>query len=530
MESMTIEKHESLNFYNYLCQKIGSEEVVKVRRLALVINDIGQNTNQITSGSKGEGLDLKGSDIDVMTIDCNIEVIESEKDFNIQHQRLSFVINTEETQPCFTQLYLITHHHNLILNFVDPLGLLNLLEMKHLRNVLSNEQYKQWCISHYFSSNLPFKLHGPCISSKDGQYDFAWCLKCETWICQAKPWISRPRTAWPSPELIFSHTQLLCYAMLKILLKELVDRNEDLEGLLCSYYMKTLMFWISEETDPYLWRPDNIIPCFMASLKRLLYCVRYSILSHYFIPENNLFLLRFNTNNKEKIITILTNFYRQGINCFVSSETLQDYKNQCNETTKSSISRNSRLLQQIMPTFDTIRMMFEAGLVLRLLYAFLHSSRTGTSRVLFALQISEAYMVVADKNQYPNSTGNKHRYVSYKSDLNRLVIGLNADAVSGLLKLASFFYVHKNYEASLTMLTMISYTLQKCTDEKIDFSFFDCEKTLNPIQKHVLSLMKRENLGTLMKSSIIHPCTFQKDSSIIPQELQLDVSGKRTFF
>ncbi|VDH98511.1 Hypothetical predicted protein [Mytilus galloprovincialis] len=566
MQSMTTKKHESLNFYNYLCQKIGSEEVVKVRRLALVINDIGQKTNRITSGSKGEGLDLKGSDIDVMTIDCNIEVIESEKDFNIKHQRLSFVINTEDTQPCFTQLYLVTHHHNLILNFVDPLGLLNLLEMKHLRYVLSSEQYKQWCISHHFSSNLPFKLHGPCISSKDGQYDFASCLKCETWICQAKPWISRPRTAWPSPELIskitscgvlfvpigckgsineniewrisfsvaekilifsFSHTQLLCYAMLKILLKELVDRNEDLKGLLCSYYIKTLMFWISEETDPYLWRPDNIIPCFMACLKRLLYCVRYSILSHYFIPENNFFLLRFNTNNKEKLITILTSCYRQGIDCFAFSETLQDYRIQSNGSTESLVSRNSRLLQQMIPTFCTVRLMLRADRVLGLLFTFLHSSRTGLSRVLFALLISEASLAVADTHLYPNVLGNKHYYFKYMHCLSHLTIGLDIDALSGLLKLASFLYVHKNYEVSLTI---IKYILQKCTDKKIYRSFIYQDKYFNPIQKHVPNLMKKENLKTIMKSLIIHSFKFERDSFIIPQELQLDVSGRSNYF
>ncbi|CAG2221441.1 unnamed protein product [Mytilus edulis] len=235
---MTIEKHESLNFYNYLCQKIGSEEVVKVRRLALVINDIGQNTNRITSGSKGEGLDLKGSDIDVMTIDCNIEVIESEKDFDIKHQK-------------------------------------------------------------------------------------------------------------------------------------------------------------------------------------------------------------FNTNNKEKIITILTSFYRQGIDCFASSETLQDYRIQSNESTESLTSRNSRLLQQMIPTFCTVRLMLRADRVLGLLFTFLHSSRTGLSRVLFALLISEASLAVADTHLYHNVLGNKHYYFKYMHCLSHLTIGLDIDALSGLLKLASFLYVHK---------------------------------------------------------------------------------------
>ncbi|XP_063409119.1 uncharacterized protein LOC134692591 [Mytilus trossulus] len=566
MEGMTREKHESLKFYNYLCQKIGSEEVVRIRRLALVIYDIGLK-NTITSGSKGEGLDLKGSDIDVMYIDRYFEVYESETEkIVLDSHRLPFVMNTDETQPCYTQLYLITHHQNKKLIFNVSGGLLNVLEMSHLRYVLSSEQYKQYCMSVYCRFKSPKQVHGPCISGGNGEHDFAWCLKCDTWICQAKPWVGRPRTAWPSPELIskiiscgvlfvpigckgsinqniewrisfsvaenflifsFSHTQLLCYAILKILLKELVEKHQDLKGLLCSYFIKTLMFWILEETDLYVWRPDNIIPCFMACLKRLLYCVRYSILSHYFIPENNLFLLRFNTNNKEKIITILSNFYGQGINCFASSETLQDYQNYSDESTESLISRNIRFVQQIMPTFYTIRRMLGADQILRLLYNFLHSSRTGTSRLLFALQIAEASMVVADIYLYPNRSGNKHYYFSYIHVLSHLTIGLNMDALSGLLKLASFLYVHKNYEASLNM---IAYILQKCTDEKFDMSFIYQERIVILIQKRVLNLMKKEKLETIMKSLIIHSCYFEQNSSIIPQELQLDVSGMRNVF
>ncbi|CAC5372325.1 unnamed protein product [Mytilus coruscus] len=80
MEGKTIEKHDSLKFYHYLCQQIGSEEVVRIRKLVLVINDIGQKYNKITSGSKGEGLDLKGSDLNIMFIDGNFKVYESESE------------------------------------------------------------------------------------------------------------------------------------------------------------------------------------------------------------------------------------------------------------------------------------------------------------------------------------------------------------------------------------------------------------------------------------------------------------------
>ncbi|CAG2226808.1 unnamed protein product [Mytilus edulis] len=365
------EKRESLNFYKYVCQKIGSEEDVRIRRMAYVISDIGNADSVIISGSKGEGLNLNNSDLDVMFIDRSYKVYDSETEVVLKSNMLPLIINTDETQPCFTQLCLVPHCQNRTLKISFPS--LNPIERNHLGYVLSSDIYKQIHLPECFPSNVSSKIHGPCISDKDGIYDVLW----------------------------------------------------------------------------------------------------------------------FNTINKENIISILTHFYAQGIDCFASSETLQDYQNQSNESTESLISRNSRLLQQIMPTFHDISISLRVDRVLSLLYNFLHSSRTGTSRGLFALQISKASTVAVDKKQYQNIPGNKHCYFSYKNDLSHLVIGLNADAVSGLLKLASFFYVHKNYEASLII---ISYTLQKCTDEKIDILFSSHKKTFNPIQKHLLNLMKKEKL------------------------------------
>ncbi|VDI73420.1 Hypothetical predicted protein [Mytilus galloprovincialis] len=366
--STNASKCESLKFYSYLCEKVGSEEVVKIRRLAFIINDMGQGFGYgtITSGSNGEGLDLKGSDLDIMVIYNIFKVYESEKEVVYDSLPFPLVMNTEETQSCFTLLC------NLYGNFW-PFGFnaISYWQTHPLVCMLSSEQYRQFNmhISNLRLAELKLpsiaKIHGPCLSSFDDELDTVLCLKCDQWICQVQPWVRRPRTAWPSPEIIskiiycgvlfvpirckgsvnedlewrisfsvaekflvysFSHAQFLCYGLLKILLKEIIEKHEDLKGLLCSYFLKTLMFWISEETDPNLWRPDNIIPCFMACVQRLLYCVRYSILLHYFIPDNNFFYSRFTVMNKQTLETILSNLYERGIDCFASSETLKDFQ------------------------------------------------------------------------------------------------------------------------------------------------------------------------------------------------------------
>ncbi|CAG2191476.1 unnamed protein product [Mytilus edulis] len=139
---MSSEKHESLEFYKYLCQKIGSEEVVKMRRLALCISDMCQNgDDRITSGSKGEGLCMKGSDFDIMGIDSTFKVYESETDVIFEGPTIPLIMNTEETGPCFTQLSLLGHHK------AHKVGFENIWETNDLGCMLSSEQYKQTGLS-----------------------------------------------------------------------------------------------------------------------------------------------------------------------------------------------------------------------------------------------------------------------------------------------------------------------------------------------------------------------------------------------
>lgn len=101
-------KTESLNFYKYLCLKIGSKEVIRARRLLYLCRDLRTNklSPQITSGSKAEWLHLKGSDHDVMYVCTNFVVYESEKDGVQNDKRIVFIMDTEYTPPCFTHLRL----------------------------------------------------------------------------------------------------------------------------------------------------------------------------------------------------------------------------------------------------------------------------------------------------------------------------------------------------------------------------------------------------------------------------------------
>lgn len=76
---------------------------------------------------------------------------------------------------------------------------------------------------------------------------------------------------------------------MKVLLKDVLSQSPGCSDLLCLYFIKTILFWICEEIPTSVWKPDNLIPCFIRCFKRLIYCVEQSMCPHYFIPEHNLF-------------------------------------------------------------------------------------------------------------------------------------------------------------------------------------------------------------------------------------------------
>ncbi|VDI33334.1 Hypothetical predicted protein [Mytilus galloprovincialis] len=549
---MSSENSLSLEFYKYLCQKIGSEEEVRVRRLTYIINDLGiphTSLNQITSGSKGEGLQLKGSDLDLMYIDPLYQVYESDREVVPESGRcIPLVMETEDTHPGFTQLRL---PNNYDLSFGND-------EKKNvfICRKLSSELYRVQNLED-FSKNVRaaniyiLKIHGPCISTVTESIDFVNCLKSDQWISQAQPWITRPRTTWPSPDLIsriiscgvlfvpigcqgscneilqwrmsfsvaekvlifsFTHVQLLCYALLKLLVKEIVEKNDELKRLLCSYFLKTLMFWISEELNPSIWSPDKIIVCFMACLKKLIYCVEYSTLLHYFIPDNNLFYLRFDVDKKDKVTSILKNLFEKGIYCFARSETLSDIIGLPLTATDSAISRRVATLHNIISTAFTLFL----NRPLNLLYHFLHHASTIISKSIFFEMLTVAHQIVPQISQHQPRSNNKHKYYKYKQDLSHLLIGTNSDAVAGWLVLASFFYVHDNY---LLSLDIINHALRKCTHEKV----YPWQIGLDQNQEYLLFLLKQTKLCTLSKVITIKNPKLIFNSSISPQELQLSV-------
>ena len=165
----------ALSLYNYASLKFGTEDVVKTRRLFYTILDYIVSKparTYISSGSKGEGLDMKGSDFDVMFLYNPIIVFESTPE---EEEQNALIMNINQTKPGFVMLKLYNNKPS------HPL-------LRNCNTLFSDELYlSSHLVKIYFASLLNHEtiVHGPCISDEDESFDIAVCLRCKSWIQQA---------------------------------------------------------------------------------------------------------------------------------------------------------------------------------------------------------------------------------------------------------------------------------------------------------------------------------------------------------
>ncbi|XP_033741758.1 uncharacterized protein LOC117328341 [Pecten maximus] len=175
--------------------------------------------------------------------------------------------------------------------------------------------------------------HGPCITFKytgmenrlDTDIDSVFTIPCN-WPEQAREWFTRQRNHdWPSEKLrnqiksigchlvpvghalshqrdmewrisfnkperelvwSFSGTQFACVDFMKIFFHVKISPN--FPDLFPSYFIKTVMFWMIEESNSSLWKPENLCSCLEELLHRITICVERKELRNYFIPSNNM--------------------------------------------------------------------------------------------------------------------------------------------------------------------------------------------------------------------------------------------------
>lgn len=204
-------------------------------------------------------------------------------------------------------------------------------------------------------------IHGPCISQSFEAVDFAYCLRIRCWPNVAQHWIYRHRQQWPCSAVIDDiiqsgclvvavgpkhveeneflwrlsffqllkrnfYTLLTTLRLLKLTLKRIINKNQIVKDLLCSYFIKTSLFWLSEELSIEPFRISNLLSCYNLCIDKLMMWVRECYCPNYFIPEHNMFLGKANLKNNKPLLELLQDIKNIGIENLTDERFLQEDK------------------------------------------------------------------------------------------------------------------------------------------------------------------------------------------------------------
>ncbi|XP_062575967.1 uncharacterized protein LOC134237840, partial [Saccostrea cucullata] len=364
--------HHNKCLYNELSVQMGFEESIQMRRKVKefevkrkdFLSIYHPYLETICTGSVAEGFRHGRTDRDYMKV---------LKDVNIHHSNMEILYSREGNNSDKKLSLIISHETNYAKEGYVLLKFQNsgegtfkehaeCIQSALIGTYVSSHRFKKWWKERSEDPNANFVIHGPCISMTglSSDQDIAFSLECPFWPPQAKEWVKRPRL-WPSKQLVreieldgchlvplgpvkdveddllwrlsfnkaekrlmfaFNQTQFLCYGLFKIVLKECIEKIDTYpENSLCSYFIKTLMFWVIEETAPELWRPDNIVICFLMCLLRLTLWIKNESCPNFFIPERNMFKSKVYGQTKMQLKETLKTVFKLGLwNCFAKCE------------------------------------------------------------------------------------------------------------------------------------------------------------------------------------------------------------------
>ena len=334
-----------------LDEVVGTAEMVKTRQDFCRLDDSLVSFVRIMAvyytGSKAEGLDLPGSDHDYMldiTDEFNIKVVQTVQNTHGLSSQNILHVCTENVPPGFALLRIDTHCHDPFLLRVSQRinGVPHLSSVIYMRERLQSENQKDETVV----------IQGPSIESwseyadksKSG-IDNVPSIHCPFWPSGAEEWIQRPRHyGWPTSNDIayitnfgchlvsvghplsprkemewrisfsaaertlvwpFNHVQIQCYAILKIILKEFVKVKCNPQNyVLCSYFIKTFLFWKFENTETSFWRAENFRDNIIFLLIEFRQCIREGLLRHYFFPRFNLLSIKLTREAQKELLQI----------------------------------------------------------------------------------------------------------------------------------------------------------------------------------------------------------------------------------
>ncbi|XP_052690659.1 uncharacterized protein LOC128168493 [Crassostrea angulata] len=469
-----------------LCEIVGTSQQVVIRRetediVEMVERRVTPNDGVITmmSGSLREGFRLNGSDVDTMYWTNGHRVIMdvSQSEYYNTASTTLILSDSSESPPGFTLLQLLTPttYREVQSACVRMNG----------RVYISSSIYRQLTCSALIPNST---VHGPCGSGNMGglEYDHAHCFVCDFWPPSASSWIDRCHS-WPDPEVVhdivrngchfvaighplgpnenlewrisfsraeyklvysMNHSQFLTYGLLKLFLKEVINhQSEETNKLLCSYHMKTTVFWaIQQNTLPH-WCPQNLLAGFWDCLKLLLKWVYKGVCPNFFIPLNNLFLTKVYGSAQNRLFLQLHELYKKGLACLLQSSSIRSSIINVLYNPRLFICTNERLMRsevdydvELVNEFSIIAVTRtnSHNKAIHLIEQLVESPLTNYQAV--TLQRLTAFIFQITAFTLHNICVNKQMYIADKLSCHMLKLAAKFGCVSDMLYIAMYYY------------------------------------------------------------------------------------------
>ena len=430
----------------------------------------------------------------------DIEVSESVQDLLRSTRRNKLLIVAYNVPPAFAMLKCVTLQHPIVLRSAVPMN---------NESYFSSQKFvpSPWQQSEKAETS---RIQGPSVetwseyedTSKSGQ-DNVPSILCKFWPTSAAEWKDRPRHyGWPSQDdreyieqfgchlvpvghplsarkslewrlsfsiaertLVWSfyHTQLQCYAVMKLILKEYVKTKcaEKHKSVLCSYFIKTFLFWQFEKFERSFCQIANLSECIMYLFHEFFSCIRTGVLRHYFVPRFNLLEIKLTPYAQTEILKIFGKVIETSISILGQCNSLVGIcshfveirdRRHCAEPTTNI--RKRRVLSN-----DEITMIFIATKMLDLIYRKLstyesifasldrHYAEGNVPTSLSVFFIRRLGLLIAIRKLY-NSFHQCNKYVHYHMTiLSRNIYG--TDIATSKLWLATFILQWGYYCISL---------------------------------------------------------------------------------
>nr|XP_034317673.1 uncharacterized protein LOC117686581 [Crassostrea gigas] len=498
-----------------LCDMVGTSQQVAIMREAVDISEVldrrlalHHSHINMFSGSMREGLRLEGSDVDYMFWLNNHRVIMdmSQSEYYNTANTTLILSDSSESSPGFTLLQLLTPSE-------DREVQLSCVRMND-RVYISSSLYRQLNCS---SIHPDSTVHGPCGSGTIAgtEYDDAFCVVSDFWPRSASSWIDRCHS-WPGPEVVndivrngchfvaighplgpheheewrisfsqaeyklvssMTHSQFLTYGLLKLFLKEVINQQtEETDKLLCSYHMKTTVFWaIQQNTLPH-WCPQNLLAGFWVCFKLLLKWVYKGICPNFFIPQNNMFLTKVHGSAQNRLFLQLHKLYKKGLACLLQSSSIRSYIIDVLYNPKLSICIDEKLIAPEIITDAELFMSINRSTCNRRTTCLSHCMKCLlTVQHLIASPHKEYQIIIIQKhtadifeniaftkkNMHTNSSDNKHMYIADKISLHMLKLAAKFGCISDMLYIAMYYYKTLRYREALSVIEMTKVKLAR---------------------------------------------------------------------